>query len=133
MRLVRSAGPGALVAACTLLSAVVLAVAGCDRESSPEPDAPISRERFVEVMVELRDSARASGWEVEEEVRDRILERHGVGEEELVGFARARGDDPGTMQEIWEEVEDRLEERQEGRLPDPIDDKDPPAEEPAGG
>lgn len=92
--------------------AAVLAVcalaAAC---GAPDADT-IDREIFIEAFVELRLAALESeDFEVAPEQRAEILARHGVDQEGLLRFAEVHGRDVDFMNEVWSEVERRLEER----------------------
>jgi hypothetical protein len=73
------------------------------------PPGTLDREAFVGVMVELRMAAlKQPNATLTPADRARILQDHGVTEEELITFAQVRGDDPAFMAEVWREIEQRL-------------------------
>jgi hypothetical protein len=92
------------------LVATALLAAAC---AEPPPGGePIDREVFIEAFVELRLAARESvDFTVTPEQRQEILARHGVDEERLLQFAEVHGQDTDFMNEVWSEVERRLQER----------------------
>jgi len=91
---------------------VSVALAAACGEEAPPGGFPIDREVFIETYVDLRAAAlRAADFIVSPEVRDDILEEHGVDEEALLHFADVHGTDLEFMNEVWAEVERRLEER----------------------
>ena len=78
----------------------------------------VSREAFIETYVALRYQAvQSPANELPPRERDRILEEHGVTEDELLAFVEAHGDDPTYMESVWSEVESRMDALQEpGRV-----------------
>jgi hypothetical protein len=72
----------------------------------------IDREVFIEAYVELRLAALESeDFEVATDQRAEILSRHGVDQDALLRFADVHGRDLDFMNEVWTEVERRIEER----------------------
>jgi hypothetical protein len=79
-------------------------------DSVPIVEGVIDRETFIEVYVELRASGvRNPGFRISEEARDEILARHGVDEAALLTFVDAYGMELDYMNELWAEVERRIE------------------------
>ena len=78
-------------------------------ERSQNGEGVIDRETFISTYVDLRVAAlsRADG-ELRRQDRDRILDEHGVEEEDLVRFVEVRGRDVHFMQELWDEVRQRI-------------------------
>lgn len=75
------------------------------------PGDVIDRETFIATYVDLRDAAvRSAEFLVSADQRAEILARHGVDAEGLVRFAEAHGRDLEFMNEVWTEVETRLQE-----------------------
>lgn len=78
------------------------------------PATPVPDSVYVEVMARLVlvDSAFGAsdglptGAPPADSVRARILERWGVRGEDLLSYARTRGDDPEQMQAIWRRIRD---------------------------
>lgn len=102
----------------TLAAASLLAVA-CAEPTPPGGD-PIEREVFIEAYVELRLAALgADDFVVPTQERDEILARHGIDQQRLLRFAEVHGEDVELMNEVWAEVERRLEDRR------PSDDANP--------
>lgn len=95
------------------LAALAL-LASCGREHSP-PEA-LTREAFVAVYVDLRVAALQGGGDddLDEQVRDSILEAHGVTQEQVLAFAEGRATDLEFMRDLWNEIEARLDS-----VPDP--------------
>ncbi|MXW19139.1 MAG: hypothetical protein F4139_06600 [Gemmatimonadetes bacterium] len=93
-----------------LVAAVLLAAAGCEDEGAPAET--ISREAFVETYVALRVAQLrgTAGDPLPAEDRERVLAANGVTEEELLTFAEVHGPDVAFMEQLWEDVEKRLEE-----------------------
>ena len=99
------------VARATLLL-LAAATAGCGSDGEPRT---ISRDAFVETYVALRLAAleESGGSEVapiSPEARERVLDEQGVTSEELFHFVELRGGDVVFMQELWREVERRMED-----------------------
>lgn len=98
--------------ATALLGAVLLLVpvaCGGDREVRPV-EGVIDRETFIETYVDLRSQAVGNrNLTLSEERRDAILARHGVDEESLLAFVDAYAAELDYMNEIWAEVESRIE------------------------
>lgn len=97
--------------ATAILSAAVLATsAACGDQGVPVVEGVIDRQTFIETYVDLRAAAvRAEDLTIPEEERDRILERHGVDEQSLLAFVDAYGAELDFMNELWAEVERRVE------------------------
>jgi hypothetical protein len=82
-------------------------VSACDSGSAPTLD----RETFIQVYVELRIAALTQDdATLTDEDREQILAGHGITEEDLFAFADEHGDDPAYMVQVWEEIEERLNE-----------------------
>ena len=98
--------------AALFAAATLSALSAC---AAPPPGGePIDREVFIEAYVELRLAALGSDeFTVTPERRQEILTRHGVDEERLLHFAEVHGQDAEFMNEVWAEVEQRIEERRE--------------------
>ena len=98
------------------------AAAACgDDGRGAEADA-IDRDTFVATYVDLRRaSLEAGGGAIEAADRERILQEHGVTEEDLLRFADVHGADVAYMRGVWDEVQARLEP------PAPPADTAPPA------
>lgn len=92
------------------VAAALLVAAGCEENGGPET---ISREVFVETYVALRVAElrerRDDG--ISAEARERVLAEQGVTEEELLTFAEVHGRDVNFMEQVWDEVETRLDEK----------------------
>ena len=70
----------------------------------------IEPEDFIEAYVDLRAAAlMTEDGQVTEASRSEVLDHHGISEEDLISFAQAYGEDLTFMQEVWNEVELRLE------------------------
>jgi len=72
---------------------------------------PISREEYVEVYVDI---LRASDEEPDSIAASKraqeILDRRGITEEELLGYAEHYAEDPEHLAQVWQEIESRLSE-----------------------
>ena len=90
-----------------MLVTAALAATECE---TPDGEA-ISREQFVETYVALRVAElRSPGAVIPDGERERVLAEQEITEDDLVRFAEANGDDVAFMQEVWAEVENRLDE-----------------------
>ncbi len=70
----------------------------------------IEPEDFIATYVDLRAAALITeDGQVTEVGRSDVLDHHGISEEDLISFAEAYGEDLTFMQEIWNEIELRLE------------------------
>jgi len=88
-------------------AAALLALVGCGEAAPPET---LDRQLFVDTYVELRAAALQRGLPtVGDAVRDSVLTRQGVTDEELVEFAEVHGADLEYMRDIWIEVAARLD------------------------
>lgn len=92
---------------------VVAAAAACGvTDSVPPVEGVIDRETFIEVYVDLRaETVEQTELTLPGEERDRILERHGVDAESLLAFVDAYGRELDFMNEVWLEIERRLDAR----------------------
>ena len=100
--------------------AAVLALSACGG-GTPSSGAAggLDRETFIRTYVDLRTEAVQAGTpELGEEARTRILERHGVTEEALMGFIEIHGEDVDFMRALWDEVEVRLDAARIGSGPE---------------
>jgi hypothetical protein len=98
---------------------ILLSATGCTDPIPPsEPGEAIARELFVQVIVDLRTEAlrRSSGYLPRGE-HEATLERHGVTEEDLVGFIDAHARNVPYMSDVWTEVERRIREAAESGSP----------------
>jgi hypothetical protein len=93
-------------------AALLLALASCSSDTvEPGAGDVIGREAFIATYVELRRAAIGSpDFRVSPGARAEILARHGVEAEDLVRFAEAYGRDLELMNEVWTEVEARIQD-----------------------
>lgn len=98
---------------------LLLAIASCGSDTAePATDGLIDRETFVATYVDLRKAAiRTPEFRITPEAREEILARHGVVGEDLIRFAEAHGRDLELMNEVWLEVEARLQDSGAGATP----------------
>lgn len=97
---------------------VVLSVACGGDAQGPAPADVIERETFIETYVDLRVAAvSANEFRVSAEQRADILARHGVDGDDLLRFADAYGGDLDYMNEVWTEVETRIQDRTANEAP----------------
>lgn len=90
------------------MGAVFMAAQACGGD---EAASPVDRDTFVAVWVDLRLAALASPGEAPDPVtRERIVERHGTTEQELLAFVEAHGRDIAYMERVWQDVEARMNE-----------------------
>lgn len=80
--------------------------AGCRQE----PAAPLEREKFVEVMVALRQAALEGPAQEDFETRKQaILEREGVSEDQLRAYARWGTRNGRALSEAYDSIAARLQ------------------------
>jgi hypothetical protein len=91
--------------------ALLLLAAACSGDGeNAVPGDVIDRETFIATYVDLRDAAVLSPeFQISSDQRAEILARHGVDGESLLRFADAHGRDLEFMNEVWVEVETRLQ------------------------
>lgn len=92
---------------------IALALAACDSGiPGSERERTISRDVFIRAMVELRLAAAESpGDPVTSARRDQLLGELGVTPDQLVRFAEVHGRNVPYMNDVWQEVDQRLQER----------------------
>lgn len=100
------------------LTAVLLGAACGDGAASAGGAPTISREAFVEVMVDLRTSPLLdpSGLLPSGEP-ERILEENGVTAEQMRSFVEVHGGDVPFMAEVWTEIDARVVEARRATEP----------------
>ena len=92
------------------ISLASLAACGGGAEVVPAVDGVIDRETFIAVYVDLRaEAVRSPELELSPEAREQILAGHAVDEESLIAFVDAYGRELEYMNELWAEVERRIE------------------------
>lgn len=96
--------------------AVLVTAAACT--GTTPPDDVVDRDTFISTYVSLRVAALHGDGELTDAQRVEVLGRHGVHEDELVGFVDAHGRDVQYMRNVWDEVEARLDATR--ALPDSI-------------
>ena len=101
------------IAAIARAAALILLVQAASACGGPASGGEaIDREVFIETYVELRLAALDSDdFAVPPAEREEILARHGVDQEALLRFADVHGRDVDFMNEVWADVESRLEQR----------------------
>ena len=91
---------------CSLL--IIWAAVACG--GSDTGADTLDRETFISTYVDLRAAAlRKESREISDEQRDSILGEYGVTEEDLLSFAEMHGREVPYMQDLWDEVEVRLD------------------------
>jgi hypothetical protein len=79
-------------------------------DSGANADGSIDRETFIASYVDLRMTALGTEiGELDDALRAEVLERNGVSEEDLVAFVELHGEDVEFMQDIWDEIESRMD------------------------
>jgi hypothetical protein len=107
-----SMGRQAIAASGRALALAAFAALAAACGQPPPGGEPIDREVFIEAYVDLRVAALDSDeFVVSPEQRDEILAHHGVDQERLLHFAEVHGGDVDFMNEVWSEVDRRLQER----------------------
>lgn len=93
---------------CGVAVGFLLATGACGGDADPVVPG-VDRETFIATYVDLRLSALGTPTGVITDAeRSRVLQEHGVTEEDLLAFAEAWGSDPERMRAVWEEVQRRL-------------------------
>ena len=90
---------------------ILLSFLACGESQSNLPAGDlIEPEDFIETYVDLRAAALITeDGQVTEVGRSEVLDRHGISEEDLISFTQAYGEDLMFMQELWNEIELRLD------------------------
>lgn len=91
--------------------ALTLLAAACGGDgAAPAAGGGIDRETFIATYVDLRATTiRGDSFAISDAQREQVLARHGVTEEELLGFVETNGEDADFMRAVWDEVEARLD------------------------
>jgi hypothetical protein len=91
---------------------------GCG-DSGSNPDGPVDQETFIASYVDLRTTALGTETgELDDALRAEVLERNGVSEGDLLAFVELHGEDVALMQDIWDEIESRMDAS--GPTPDSV-------------
>ena len=78
--------------------------------SGADADGLIDQETFIASYVDLRMTALGTEvGELDDALRAQVLERNGVSEGDLVDFVESHGEDVALMQDIWDEIESRMD------------------------
>jgi hypothetical protein len=86
----------------------------CEDGTTDLAEVTAAREGFIATFLDLRAATVNSGSaDIEDAVRDSILNLHGVTGQDLVDFVETHGEDVEFMSDLWTEVEARLTERLE--------------------
>jgi len=106
---IRFPGPTPARQLRAIASALALGAAACGGPGR-EAQVPIDRETFIATYVDLRATTiRGDSFAISDAQRTQVLERHGVTEEQLLGFVEAHGQDADFMRGVWDQVEARLD------------------------
>ncbi len=107
---------------CALLALLALfACSGGQVAPVPQPGETISKEVFVETMVEIRVAAlRATDRRLPGGAGERILRERGIEEEDLVKFARAWGANPALMTGVWAAIQEKIDSIRNSSDPDEL-------------
>lgn len=117
------------IVTCLSLTALFLGVAGCGgKDSNPRAGEAISKELFIEAYVQLRlVGLRSPSKALSLEARDRVLEKVGTTEEELLTFVEIWGNNGDVMVEVWGSIDSLMtQERMRDRGRPPVNDEDDP-------
>lgn len=86
-----------------------VAVAGQFGCGSAAPNEPMTRDTFVEVMVDLRRAAAESASQQEFEARrSEILRQAGVSDSALLEYTRVHAGELDYMSALWDSIDARL-------------------------
>lgn len=95
---------------CGISLLVPLALSGCDADGAGPEETTISKEAFISTYVALRAVSLLEPNQLPADSdRDRVLEEHGVTQEDLLLFAEVHGGDVDYIETVWNEIEERLE------------------------
>jgi hypothetical protein len=83
-----------------ILVLAALSAGACSR-AQPEPQAPLTPERFISVMIALQ--------RVDSAGRPAVLARHKTNEKELKAFVRAYGRNPPVLSAIFDTIQMRID------------------------
>jgi hypothetical protein len=110
---------GAHASLWSLCASLLLTTAACGGGGEvPHVEGVIDRETFIEAYVDVRaETLDGAELNLTNEERDRILARHGVDATSLLSFVEAYGRELEFMNEVWAEVERRLDARPAGPPP----------------
>ena len=102
-----------------LCASFVLTASSCGMgDSVPVVEGVIDRETFIATYVDVRaETLNRAELNLSSEERDSVLSIHGVDAESLLAFVDAYGRDLDYMNEVWAEIESRLEARPAASLP----------------
>ncbi len=123
---------GRFLAPTAAAAALLLLAAACGDGGPEEPAGVVPDSVYVEAMARLvlLDTAVSPTLEPApagaalDSARERVLTRWGVDAEDLLEFARNRGEDPERMQAVWQrvyEMSGSLKEDDWRPLPDSLD------------
>jgi len=93
----------------TVLALGVALAWSCGETVPHEDPGGLEREAFIRTYVDLRLAALRSGATLDVRTRETVLANHDLTEQELLDFAETHGRDIAYMNEIWQEVEERLD------------------------
>ena len=97
--------------ACLLVTALLIPLSGCQGDSASPIQDTIDREMFIDTYVALRvEGLAAPNQIIPPEVRDRILADRGLDADDLLAFTEVYGADVDFMRDVWDEIEERLED-----------------------
>lgn len=93
-----------------LVLGLAVAAGACGGHASTAAAGAIDREAFIATYVDLRAATiRSDSFAISDALRAEVLTRHGVAEEDLLGFVEVHGEDAAFMRAVWDEVEARLD------------------------
>ena len=89
---------------------LLLFLVSCGRGTAEPSVETVDRETFVATYVDLRSVALGNaGLAISPAERDSVLRLHDVSEDDLLLFVEVHGRDAVLMQDLWNEVEARIQ------------------------
>ena len=104
-------GPGRARRRLARVARLLAPLAACAAASCGAKDDPavIDRAVFIDTYVDLRKAALAAPSHTHTAAdRERVLEEHGVTDQDLLHFVDVRGADPQYMVRLWTDIGNRL-------------------------
>lgn len=97
-----------------LLLSLAAVLWGCGGGGPTPATTTISKDKFVTTYVKLREAAVAADSAGLDSARAAVLRQTGVTQQDMLAFADVHGRDVAFMKDVWDEVEQRLEEDRHG-------------------
>lgn len=98
-----------------LLLSLAVVLWGCSGGAPTPATTTISKDKFITTFVKLREAAVTVDSAGLDSARTAVLRQAGVTQQDMLAFAEVHGRDVAFMKDVWNEVEQRLEENVQGR------------------